>query len=298
MSAIARQPLFQFLLLGLALFFLDRWMLEREDDPRRIIIDDAQYAELAGVFRDNQGREPTEAEMADIALKWAQNEVLYREARLMGLDKGDEMIRSRLILKLRNVFFNRVEDPIPEDGELEAWFEANRSRYDLPEMYDWEQVYLGEDLTAEQAAEAVAAFSPDTVPEAYSTVVRRYPRRPFINFETLFGEDDATQLIESTQGVWLAADSPKGWHAARITASYAAKPAEFARFKTRVQREWQKETVDSELRSAMAAMASGYDIRVQVSDKVRGLTQELIDPEQLELSGVQATGSRLASGGR
>ena len=281
MGAIARQPLFQFLVLGLILFFLDSWLLDREDDPRRIVIDDAKYLELAGVFRDNQGREPTDAEMAELTLQWAQNEVLYREARLMGLDKGDEMIRNRLVLKLRNIFFNRVEDPVAEAGELEAWFEANRARYDLPEMYDWEQVFLGADLTAEQASETLEEFTAEAVPERFETVVRRYPHRPFINIETLFGEADAVRLTSENAGDWLAADSPKGWHAARVTKTYPAKPAVFADFEHRVRREWQKETMDLELRSAMAAMASGYDIRVEVSENLRNLPEEALDPERL-----------------
>jgi hypothetical protein len=107
-KSILSQPLVQFLLLGGLLFVADRTATGREDDPRRILIDDARYAEIAGIYQDNQGEPPTEAQMEELVITWAQNEVLYREARLMGLDKGDEMIRQRLVLKLRNVLFNRV----------------------------------------------------------------------------------------------------------------------------------------------------------------------------------------------
>lgn len=101
-----KQPLIQFLLLGALIFAIDRAVIGNEEDLRSILIDDAKYAEIAGIFQDNQDRTPNAQEMSALTIKWAQNEVLYREARMMGLDKGDEMIRQRLILKLRNVLFN------------------------------------------------------------------------------------------------------------------------------------------------------------------------------------------------
>jgi len=152
--AALSQPLIQFLFLGAVIFAVDRGVNAGKEDPRSILIDDAKYAAIAGIFQDNQGRAPSEQEMAALTIQWAQNEVLYREGRLMGLGEGDEMIRQRLILKLRNVLFNRVVTEAPTEEVLRAWFEDNRAKYDRPETFDIEQFQVGDSNAKEEAFES------------------------------------------------------------------------------------------------------------------------------------------------
>lgn len=262
---LLKQPLVQFLLLGSLIFALDFYVAGRQDDPRRILINDARYAEIAGIYRDNQGRDPTEQEMSDLVVTWAQNEVLYREARLMGLDKGDEMIRQRLVLKLRNVLFNQLTAPDADRETLLAWFEENRDRYDRPATYDFAQFKVGGLEAADTAAELAASIGDGAPGATWQNRVREYEKRPEANLAFVFGEQAAAQLVADTSGRWHAVSSPAGWHLARVTARYAGEPADFEAIRTRVGEDYKSQHSKVQLAEALHGIASRYDVRVELS---------------------------------
>ncbi|MEL7450013.1 MAG: peptidylprolyl isomerase [Pseudomonadota bacterium] len=269
MSAATRQvlnqPLLHFLVLGALLFAADFFLSSNADDPRSIVIDDAKYAEIAGIFSDNQGRAPTEEEMADLTIKWAQNEVLYREAQLMELDKGDEMIRQRLILKLRNVLFNKVVMDTPTEEKLVEWFEANRVRYDKPAKYDFEQFKVA-DADGEAIAVDLAAELGEAPPTGeWENRLRRYAGRPAMNLQGAFGEDDAAALIGREDNAWQPVTSPAGWHLARVTARYPGVPADMATVRTRVVEDYKAAATQQELAQSLGAIAQRYDIRLELT---------------------------------
>ena len=289
MSLLLDQPLLQFLLLGAILFGANHYLLTNDEDPRRILIDDARYAEIAGIFQDNQGRAPSAVEMEALMVTWAQNEVLYREARLMELDKGDEMIRQRLILKLRNVFFNRVVPEAPDQGTLEAWFEANRGRYDKPAAFDFEQFLVGNetDDTSEAEARTLAASLGRAAPgPEWSGRLRRYFRRPLDNLAGVFGSEHAEQLVQA-DGRWVAVASPAGWHAARITGRHAAQPARLDDMRTRVVEDYKADKVQEQLVEGMQAIARRYDIRIQLRTPPEAWDAEHIEDMRLAMERVR-----------
>ncbi|MEE4379601.1 MAG: peptidylprolyl isomerase [Candidatus Competibacteraceae bacterium] len=280
---LIKQPLIQFLLLGIVVFFLDRLVVGSQDDPRQIQIDDSKYAEIAGIYEDNQGRSPSEQEMADLTVKWAQNEVLYREARLMGLDKGDEMIRQRLILKLRNVLFNRVVVSPPTEQKLLAWFEKNRAVYDQPDVYDFEQFKVGDLEASAQATELAAVLANNPPSSEWQSEIRRYQKRPANNIELLLGKADASALINSPDGQWVPVQSPVGWHLARITARYPGKPADFDQIRSKVGEDWKAQTMQAELAEALRGIAARYDIRIELSTPPEGWDSQKIEAVRLTM---------------
>ncbi len=261
--ALLKQPLVQFLLIGAVIFAADRLTFGREDDPRRIVIDDARFEELRGVFRDNQGRDATGEEMDSMIIKWTQNEVLYREARLMGLDKGDEMIRQRLILKLRNVLFNRVAPAALEEAELRDWVEQNRARYDKPETFDFEQFLVGEDQDeAEALASTLGAGSPGA---EEASRLREFFSRPAANLAAVFGAEDTVRLLESDDQQWVAVTSPQGWHLARVTGRHPGQRVAFEAIRARAAEDYKAISTQRQLNEALTAIADRYDIRMEIS---------------------------------
>jgi hypothetical protein len=262
---LLKQPLVQFLVLGAVIFAVDYIAVGRADDPRRILIDDARYAEIAGIYKDNQGRDPTPDQMSDLVIVWAQNEVLYREARLMGLDKGDEMIRQRLVLKLRNVLFNRLSEPAITETELLNWFEENRDRYDRPATFDVEQFLVGGPEAAETAEALSQSLGSNLPGPDWENEIRYYDGRPESNLALMFGEEDAAKLVSDVSERWISVDSPAGWHLARITKRYPGAPADFEALRTRVGEDWKDQTSRAELAAALRDIADRYDIQVQLS---------------------------------
>lgn len=270
---LVREPILHFLAIGALLFALDHYVLSNADDPRSIVIDAARREELRAIFEDGQGREPSPEELQRMILEWSQNEVLYREAKIMGLDQGDDMIRQRLILKLRNILFGNIVIPAPADGELKAWFEEHKADYDLPAAYDFEQFQVVElrDVApdSEQAIKAaveakalVEALGTGEPSEAQGEMVRLYRNRPMENLVSLFGQAQAETIANSAEGQWTAARSPRGWHAVRIVERRAARSAEFKTVRSRVVRAWQEDARKQSLADSLKEIVERFDIRV------------------------------------
>ncbi len=137
MKQFLRDPLLHFLVLGLGLFLLYQLSPQPTDDDEIVMDRDAllrhlQYQSVAfdraqfELFLDDMSARET-AELVDEA---AREEILYREALAMGLDRDDYIIRSRLVQKLRYLAEGFAGDAgSPSDEEIEAFYEANRDHY-------------------------------------------------------------------------------------------------------------------------------------------------------------------------
>jgi hypothetical protein len=261
--AVFKEPLLQFLLLGLLLFGVDRIVQGKAVDPRRIVVDDAKYAEIAAQFEEAEGRAPRPEEVPDLIVKWSQNEVLYREARLMGLDQGDDMIRQRLLLKLRNILFSNIVTQPPPDAELQAWFEARREQYDRAARVDFEQFLLPGGIDAARGDALAQAIGSGPAPAEHEAAVRRYYERPESNVFELFGAAEGQRLVAGADGTWQLLRSSQGLHLARVTRRYPLEPARFEEIRPRVAAEFREAQKRVELAAALKEIVDRYDIRVE-----------------------------------
>ena len=94
-----REPLLHFVLLGAALFAVDRVLSSSADDPHVIVVTAAVNQEARDLFKAARGREPNADEQAALRRTWLDNEVLYREGLALQVDRGDSAIRERVIFK-------------------------------------------------------------------------------------------------------------------------------------------------------------------------------------------------------
>ncbi|MEM6573289.1 MAG: peptidylprolyl isomerase [Pseudomonadota bacterium] len=261
MRQLLREPLTHFLFLGSLIFLVDGWISRGEDDPRKIDVDSRQYRDLVEIFLEGTGRQPTPREVQDLIVQWSQNEVLYREALLLGLDQGDEMIRQRLILKMKNVLFSNVITQPPTDEVLHAWFEQNRDAYDRPALYDMEQFAVPPETSASELAQRLNETDEVPPPELR---VRRYARRPSANVASLFGPDRSAHVLNAPRGSWQPVETDRGWHLMRVTEVYEQEPADFEKVRSQVAVDWEDNARKQELAAALAAIVEQYQISVDV----------------------------------
>ena len=274
---LLREPLLQFVLIGGVLFALDSYFSASRDDPKHIYVDSERVNWLVSVFKEGQGRLPEPQEVENLIVKWSQNEVFYREAQALGLDQGDDMMRSRLILKMRNILFNRIIQQPPSESEVRDWFELNRHKYDTPERYSFEQFPVPE--SDQQQAQALAQqLQGQPVPGDSQAQLRQYQRRPAANIQALFGQPGRAALVASEINQWQAVQSQKGWHLARITQRHAAMPAQFEHVKSRVQKAFMEVSADMQLVEMASEISEKYQIHREFSQQ--DLTQLLVEVER------------------
>ena len=134
---LLKEPLFQFLLLGLVIFGWFYWKNPPEDEAAssdRIIVDETDLKWLSEQFRSTRQRPPTRSELTALMNQMVREEVLVREALALGLDQGDNVVRNRLAQKMVFLTTSLAQsmEPASEDrprGEALRARPRKRARY-------------------------------------------------------------------------------------------------------------------------------------------------------------------------
>lgn len=257
-----REPLLHFVILGAVLFGVDHVLASRTDDPRVITIDAGVDREAIKVFKEARGREPNKDELYALRKVWLDNEVLYREGIAMQLDKGDTAIRDRVIFKALSVIDASTRLPPHDDQLLHEWFEKNRSRYDEPARFDFEEAVLSGDSSESRTRAFAQALNAGTPGDAEAGL-RIFKGRPHANLVQSYGEAFADSLEALPVGMWGAIESENGWRVVRLNAVTAPQPANYEDLRGVVLQDWTDATLADQRSAAVRALAGKYTIRVR-----------------------------------
>jgi peptidyl-prolyl cis-trans isomerase C len=130
-----REPLLHFLLLGAVLFGAYSYFKPQAGGPEasmQISLTPDELLQLILVFQAQWQRPPTQAEFSRLVENKVQEEVLYREAVAMGLDKDDTIVKRRMTQKMQFLAEDVAAAYEPTTAELEAWYAKNDDKFALP----------------------------------------------------------------------------------------------------------------------------------------------------------------------
>ncbi len=156
-----REPLVHFLVIGFLLFAV--FGLVNDDRPARgdrIEITNADIEQLVAIFSKQWQRQPSAQELQGLIDGRIREEVLYREALAMGMDKDDTIVRRRLAQKVEFLIGDVSGVTEPDDATLQPYYEKNAERYREPPRLSFSHIYFSTDRRGEQAlkdAEALLA---------------------------------------------------------------------------------------------------------------------------------------------
>lgn len=255
----AREPLFHFILIGAVLFGVDALIAGQADDPNRIELDQQVDAEARQAFEAARGRAPDAAELKALRQVWLDNEVLYREGLALGLDKGDKSIRERVIFKALSMVDSNTKRPAFDDKAVREWFEKHRSRYDIPQRFNFQEAVLSGEISEATVRSFVSALNSGTTPEVQAGL-RVFTDRPHANIVDSYGEEFATALESSPAGEWRALQTKSGWRAMRLEAVVPAEAADYEQLRGVVTQDWTDALMSEQRSAAVAALAKKYTI--------------------------------------
>jgi hypothetical protein len=151
MSRFLRDPLAGFLAAAAGVFLFHA-AGSGADDPRpELRITTADVEHLLESFDVVWMREPTEDELRELIDDRVRDEVFYREAIAMGLDRDDTIIRRRLRQRME-LFATEILTPRkPSDAELLGFLERHRERYRTEAVVSFRQVYLNPETGVDPA---------------------------------------------------------------------------------------------------------------------------------------------------
>ena len=170
------------------------------------------------------GRPPTDRELQGLIDEAVREEILYREALRLGLDRDDPIVRRRLAQKMTFMLEDNAQLPAPGAREVEAYFAAHAERYREPRRTTFRHVYLERGRRADPRRDAAALLHAMRDGEADGwrragdpfPLLREYTDRTDREIAELFGADFAAALDGLPAGRLAGA--------ARLRARYAPGP--------------------------------------------------------------------------
>jgi parvulin-like peptidyl-prolyl isomerase len=207
---LVTSPLFHFVVIGIAAFALHGALRGSVvDDSQRIDIDEAEIARMREMWTAQWRRPPTESELDALIDSVIREEILYREALAMGLDRDDTVVRRRLAQKMEFLADDLATRAEPTREELERFLEANLERYQLPARVSFAHIYFSVDRRgAATEGEARAALerirageSPDVLGDPFM-LQRDYPLRTQQEVSQLFGSEFGKALFSMETRGW------------------------------------------------------------------------------------------------
>ena len=270
MRKILHEPLAHFFLAGGLIFLLYALVGPDEASDRQIVIDNGVIERLESAWQLRTNREPGPEELDGLVADYLYEELFSREARALGLELDDPVIRRRLAQKMNLLAESAAQQAEPGEAELLAWYEAHPELYRTEPRLGFRHIYFSHDRPGGSAADDAAALlsrlegsdesvGPDMgdafmLPRDFTDIGRSQLGR-------LFGDDFAATLLTLRTGRWQGpVPSGYGYHLVYLYGVRDAEPIAFDESRDRVLQDWQRNRYEQAEKALLEELKSRYEI--------------------------------------
>jgi peptidyl-prolyl cis-trans isomerase C len=159
---LLKEPLVRFFLIGGLLFGVygvTEGSRSVAASAKEIHLSVDELSQLVLVYQSQWRRAPTPEEFERLVESKVQQEILYREAHTMGLDKNDEIVKRRMAQKMRFLAEDASAQE-PDRAQLVSWYEKNSTLFAEPSRFSFRHLYFSPDRRGAAAREgAVKALA-------------------------------------------------------------------------------------------------------------------------------------------
>ena len=299
MKKILKDPLVYFLMVGLGLFVL--FDLVASDDAaydsrvinvdRDALLTFVQYRsrafepQAAAARLDNMPEDELDRLIAD----YVREEALHREAKALGMDKNDYMIKRRMIQSIEFITDGFVTAAVEvSDEDVAAYYEANREDYYVNPFVTFTHVFFNGERHSRDEAFALASaklaeLNKDRVP--FSDAPRHGDRFPyFLNYvehdpqfvASHFGAPMAEEVfaLESSDSTWHGPfESQYGMHLVLLTRKAEGRYPELAEIEATVRDDAERDAIAALKDEAIQAIVDTYEVRRSYERELVGMAQ-------------------------
>jgi hypothetical protein len=246
---LLREPLLHFTIAGAVMFGGYAWLNQGAqtslpDEPIRIGEGEVRW--LQETFASQWRRSPTADELKGLLATLTEEELLAREARALGLDQHDTVVRRRLAQKLSFLVENTSRIADPSEGELRRFHSEHAERYQADARITFRQVFFSPQRRSQVEADAAALLrvaatgapvegDPILLDDMYEDV-----DRPVVI--SLFGPDFAHAVFAAPPGSWSGpVKSAYGLHLVQVTDHRPGSARHFEDVREAVTNDWRRE---------------------------------------------------------
>ena len=257
---LRREPLLHFVLLGALIFGVDAVLHPPPKDDKVITVTKAMRQSFIENFDEDKSRVPSDAELEKMIESWVASEILYREGKALGVDRGDDMIRDRVAFKLQLLIFDQIRVSQPTEDQMRAWFADNHDRFDEQERVGFYLTPPTDEMTAQRQLEEIQAQHES---EDLQKQTRAILGRPVASLAASFGETFRDALLALPLGQWKILQSKDGWHVVRLDSRRAGVLASLDDVRDEAVRIWLTDETRKRAWEAVSRLKASYSVRYE-----------------------------------
>jgi hypothetical protein len=244
----------------------------RAPAERQIIVDEELQRRIVERNQAQSGITPGREQLERLVEEYIDDEVMYREAMRMGLDREDEIVRRRLIQKVQFLQRDLAAAPKPGESELRAYYAAHPQLFTSPASVTFEQLYFNADRGSWAEAEARAGHAYEQVERVTTTSLKppddafpfQIPTGDLTRVEAgrLFGDMPIVDaLFSAAEGQWSApVRSAFGWHLIKVVHRRVSSTAPFDEMRGEVEAAYLQEQATATERRELEALRARYQV--------------------------------------
>lgn len=268
---LIKEPLLHFAVGGAALFVAYGWLNNDTavSDRSEIRIDDGHLRWITETWSSQWQRQPAKDELDGLVAELVKEEMLAREARALGLDEDDTIIRRRLAQKMAFLIEGTARLAEPTDDDLRQFYDARPDTFRREAEISFVHAFFSRSKRADAAADARrvlagSAESGDTeiINQAdQSLLASKFDDSTESGIAAQFGTAFAGAVAALPPGEWNGPiESAYGQHLVRVFETAPAAVKSFAEARPEVLDEWREQQRRAYEARYFAELLKKYDI--------------------------------------
>mgnify|MGYP001157107541 FL=1 len=258
------KKLLSFLCIGLAILLIDIWF-DSTNNYNTIVLHDDEIDGLIKTWTAQVGRPPTDQDLKGIINQLLEEEILYREALKLNLDKDDIIIKRRLAQKI-GFLKQEEQNQLPTESELKTYFESKESNYYMEKRFSFTHLYYSKDKNgSERAAQALQVINQQTdIPDSDPFLVgKNFINKTLKEIDRDFGKGFSSNFFQGVKGSWLGPfNSIYGTHLIKISNIVEAKKPNYKEVKKAVLMDYFLDMKQQEMKNYIESLKEEYQVQI------------------------------------
>jgi len=306
MKRLLREPLIHFLLIGAVLFAANGYMQRGRggvESSKQIQLTVDDLRQLVILFQSQWRREPTAQELSRLVENKVQEEILYREALAMGLDKDDTIVKRRMAQKLQFLAEDVAAAREPTAAELKSWFEKNKAMFAQPSRLSFRHLYFTPDRRGQHARDDAAKALARLAGQPQNAKLAASLADPFMFQDYYrdrapdylgkeFGPQFAQAIAKLAPGSWQGPiESGFGWHLVFVDSVIPGRSPAFEEIEPDIKTAWLGEQKVQAWEKAYKAMRAKYTVLLPAPPDAQKAPRAATTPQKKQIAAPSGEGA-------
>lgn len=284
-NKIVKEPLLIFLMLGGLIFAIFQPDAQQNlaGNPE-ILVTEGRIQALTLAFEKAWQRPPSAMELDGLIQGYVREEVLYREALALGLDRDDGMVRRRMRQKMEFLSEDLASLEQPSEQELQAFFTANQEQYRISPRFSFVQIYLNASKRGPTVDEEAGALLKQLIGQDKDIDLtslgdpllakQEFNRATEREIERVMGGQFLRSLRDLPVGDWQGPlTSGFGLHLVRIDEVIDGRVPELGKVREEVLRDWSVMRRRENNEAFYQRLRAGYKVTIATDTENRPLSK-------------------------